>query len=390
MSRSPPVITALHDPAQIVDVDVESCLRHPLMSKYCKRVFVTTDDKSTKLDIPIYYLNPKNGHSRRKHMEDQFERSGVGEHSTRIEAITFPKGSSKAQRAYLLSAGHARGWAKALQDRNEWKQANGAIFMEDDVCLLAGWRHILKQMIDDQNESSILHKCEVVRFDVMPHYESSRPGPKNGSVFAFSCISPCCAGAYYMSWTAIQRAIYFFKKYEEKWKSFMDGRVCANEHIIHSVGRSFGPHKYAQCIPPLAVQTWFAEKHGIANANHEMLSSSSIQHFRHILWLRTTLCASFLKEHGQRYHISSQARETLGEVLRELYDPPCATLHPVKYLAVTPEWMWVRAVGDKSKIDMNKSILSAVSEISRKRRKSIIPQPQIQRDATDITIGKIF
>lgn len=373
--------SADHAPAEILDLNIDDCLRHPALSQCCR--FVRALSEKCPAGIHVYYLNPAESVKRRVHMEGQFSISGMSDSQyTRVEAELFPPKSTKQQRAYSLTRSHARAWAAALQDRKRAAESGdslppGAIFMEDDVCMMKGWRRALNSLVGRTHGKGDSPRCDVVRFDVVYHFESSQPMPDEDSVFAFPCVSPFCAGAYYMSWDAVRRSLEMFESRISEWKVYKEGKVCANEHIIHAVGRSFGPKKYVQCVPPLAVQTWFLNRDGVGEdsphgsaAAPSMHRASQLQQDIHMRKLRTTICSSLMCEYGHRYNMSAATRRALGAVLRGLYNPRSETRHPVAHILVSPEWIWLTSGGDASEADPERARLVNVSAQARRRIRS--------------------
>lgn len=378
-TRDMPVEGPAHARAEILDVDIEACMQHPALSSCCRIIdtLPSSPPRRPPADFRVYYLNPKHGHMRRAHMQDQLRRSGVRKESVvRVEAITFPPGASKLVRTGLLSKSHSIAWQRALLDHREHKRASGeappgAVFMEDDVCLLSGWRRVLESLTSGGHPNP--KSASVIRFDTLPHFESASAfEPGEGSVFAFPCVAKYCGGAYYMSWEAIRRALRMYKGNTKLWDVYKEGREGANEHITHTVGQSFGMGRYLQCVPPLAVQTWFVNTQGLddrSDPSHHR--ASELQVSRHMLRLRTTVCASLLGEHGHRYHMKASMRNVMGQVLRGLYALRSAKLYPVMCLVAPPEWIWVRAGGDPSRVRDDRVALTKVSENHRTARRSI-------------------
>ena len=385
---------AKHMPAEIIDLNIDDCMRHPALSKCCR--ILRAMDHPLPTNFWVFYLNTAGGKKRRAHMEDQFTRCGVPKSRyTRVEAETFPPDATKVHRTFSLTRSHARMWRAAL--KLEDNSTPGAIFMEDDVCLKKGWNRTLSSLVCGGGTC-----CDVVRFDVLFHFESSSPLPEPDSVFVFPCVSPYCAGVYYMSWEAIRRAIKMFDSRISEWNGYKKGNAGANERIIHEVGRSFGQNKYVQCVPPLAVQTWFLNDEGLVNdskTSSALRSSTSsvmttatpyrasqLQDKYHMLKLRTTICSSFLGEHGHRYFMSPVTRSVLGKVLRALYDPRSEIRYPATHSLAHPEWIWLVSGGDPSAIkDKRRARLVEISSRSRREFRSLFESSRTAMTSAGIT-----
>jgi len=331
----------LHPCSEILDIDIEECMKHPVLTQYCK-IISTAPTESPAIDVPVYYINTEDSKDRRKHMEDQFFQSGIPNHRIhRIRAEIFPEGVDKHTRVTILKNNHVRAWKQALSDKSSDLESPGVVIMEDDVCLLSGWRVILKtlvfgdQQIATRSTEADHTAAKIIRFDVLPQYESNRSDvPRNGFVFAFPCVSKYCNGAYFMTWSALKLVL------KEQLNDHNN-----NEDIVHAVGLSLTGHNYVQCIPPLAIQTWFIhrdkEEDGLISdtSSKQHKCASKIQSLRHMRRLRTCLCESLLPENGHKYIISETLRKSLKEVNQLFYRPRSEVTYPVHLYTVTPNFI---------------------------------------------------
>ena len=359
-------IPPLHNPAQILDVDIEAFMRHPVLSKFCNIVGTASMNRNA-LNVPVYYINPDKYQKRRNHMENQLIHSGVPKHRIhRIKAENFPMNSSQQTKVSILKNNHIRAWKQALLDRNSDERAPGVVIMEDDVCLLNGWRFVLNELVLPKSTDTLHgrraeHCAHIVRFDTLPQYESSRENiPANGLVFSFPCVSKFCNGAYFMSWQSLRSAV------RVDPDSFAN-----NEDIIHAVGQSLSTGRYIQCIPPLAIQTWFL--HRDTNEDAIMLhkryrgveSASTLQTKHHMRKLRTTLFQSLLEDHGHKYHIPFSLRKTMENIKDLFYNPRSKDAYPVVMFKVFPEFV-IKRINDSRLPIIQRPTFSRVSEEDRK------------------------
>lgn len=361
----------LHPCCEILDIDIEECMKHPVLSQYCKRIS-TAPTKSPAIDVPVYYINTDDSKDRKKHMEDQFFQSGIPHHRIhRIRAEIFPEGVDKHTRVTILKNNHVRAWKQALADKSSDLESPGVVIMEDDVCLLSGWRVILKTLVfgDQQvatRSTEVDHTAaKIIRFDVLPQYESNRSDvPRNGFVFAFPCVSKYCNGAYFMTWSALKMVL------KEQFNDHNN-----NEDIVHTVGLSLTGHNYVQCIPPLAIQTWFVHRDKeeddlISHTSPKQhKSASNIQTLQHMRRLRTSLSESLIPEHGHKYIMGHTLRKEMKDVHQLFYSPRSEVTYPVHLYAVTPNFIMDRFVHEKETHVHDDR--PKYKKISRDRRNSI-------------------
>eukprot|EP00941_MAST-03F_sp_MAST-3F-sp1_P004070 g4070.t1 len=139
---------------------------------------------------PVYVLNPDRLVERWQAMRGKIPKA------TRVTCAPFEESDSKKVRDKKVAAGHIKMWKRALNDMKQYKDEDGAVFLEDDMVLMKNWRGWLSRILQNRD-------IDVLRFDPFPytHFRNVT------GLSVHRPTVPFCTGGYYISYEILEKVV---------------------------------------------------------------------------------------------------------------------------------------------------------------------------------------
>ena len=210
------------------------------------------------------------------------------------------KSSTTSQKYSLVFDNHVSAWQRALDDDAK----DGAVFLEDDMVLMTGWRGWLAAILKDPT-------IHIVRFDETPWTITTDDASTSHSLLVHDTIHPFVSGGYYMSYEAIRKAVTYARALSATTEKDIE---CTFWQFI----KKHYKHGTRTTTPRLGFQNWYAQ-------------TSSVQTNTHMEKLSTRLTTLYLPHYGHWYNLSeywatTNISHTLMQAAEVAFDSTVADL----------------------------------------------------------------